>query len=51
MMTAINMAYKDSTLDNVASVVLLSPMCASFDQFDSFEHRGNEFVKIVQGLA
>ncbi len=50
MMTALNMAYQDAKLDNGASVVLLSPMCASFDQFDSFEHRGNEFVKMVQGL-
>ena len=50
MATAINMAYKDAKLENGSSVVLLSPMCASFDQFDSFEHRGSEFVKIVQGL-
>lgn len=28
-------------------VVLLAPACASFDQFDSFEHRGNEFKKLV----
>ncbi len=31
-------------------VVLLSPACASFDQFKSFEHRGDEFVKYVEGL-
>lgn len=30
------------------SVVLLSPACASFDMFKSFEHRGNEFAKCVQ---
>jgi UDP-N-acetylmuramoylalanine--D-glutamate ligase len=27
--------------------VLLSPACASFDMFDSFVHRGDEFVKTV----
>ncbi len=28
-------------------VVLLSPGCSSFDQFENFEHRGREFKKIV----
>lgn len=31
--------------------VLLAPACASFDQFDSFEARGNAFVRLVEGLA
>ena len=28
--------------------VLLSPACASFDMFNNFEHRGDEFVKAVK---
>ena len=30
--------------------VLLSPACASYDMFKHFEHRGEVFTKIVQGL-
>jgi UDP-N-acetylmuramoylalanine--D-glutamate ligase len=31
-------------------VVLLAPACASFDMFESFEHRGRVFKEEVQGL-
>lgn len=32
------------------AVVLLSPACASFDQFKSFEHRGDVFCELVEKL-
>jgi UDP-N-acetylmuramoylalanine--D-glutamate ligase len=30
--------------------VLLAPACASYDQFKSFEHRGDTFRKLVEAL-
>jgi len=42
-----NMAFENKISN---SSVLLSPACASFDQFDSFEHRGETFVQLVHSL-
>lgn len=45
---AADMAFSDKKKD---AVVLLSPACASFDQFKSFEHRGDVFCDLVSALA
>ena len=37
--------------DYNAHVVLLSPACASFDQYQSFEHRGDDFRQLCQQLV
>ncbi|MCH8119045.1 MAG: UDP-N-acetylmuramoyl-L-alanine--D-glutamate ligase [Planctomycetes bacterium] len=31
-------------------IVLLSPACASYDMFDNFQHRGEQFCKLVRAL-
>ena len=38
-------------LTKEGDVVLFSPACASFDQFDNYMHRGQSFVDIVQRVG
>ena len=52
---------RDGTLDRAVEhafaeaasgdVVLLSPACASYDQYDNFEQRGEHFRRLVESLA
>jgi UDP-N-acetylmuramoylalanine--D-glutamate ligase len=47
---AMRQAYADAKAAG-GGIVLLSPACASFDQFRDFEHRGDEFKKIFSMIA
>jgi UDP-N-acetylmuramoylalanine--D-glutamate ligase len=44
-------AYADASASGHEAIVLLSPACASFDQFADFEERGEAFRAAVQQLA
>ena len=49
MEKAVKEAYQlAQTLSN--SVILLSPACASYDQYRSFEHRGDDFRQLCLGI-
>ena len=49
---AVRAAFGDARSERVpGAVVLLSPACASFDQFSDFEARGETFRRLVRSLA
>ena len=49
--TAVRAAFAAARAEGrEGSVVLLSPACASFDQFKDFEARGDAFKEIVTAL-
>jgi len=46
-----DLAHEQRGQPGGAGVILLSPACASWDQFDSFEQRGDEFTAQVKALV
>jgi UDP-N-acetylmuramoylalanine--D-glutamate ligase len=50
MDSALSLAYKDAKREHGQAVILLSPMCSSFDQFKNYAHRGEQFTKMVLTL-
>jgi UDP-N-acetylmuramoylalanine--D-glutamate ligase len=44
---AVALAYAEA---QPGDTVLLAPACASFDQFRSYEHRGDVFKQLVNQL-
>src|SRR6185437_2943941 len=51
MDAAVAQAYADAAATGHDAVVLLSPACASFDQYADFEERGEAFRAAVQRLT
>ncbi|WP_421722841.1 UDP-N-acetylmuramoyl-L-alanine--D-glutamate ligase [Bauldia sp.] len=51
LVAAVGQAARDASADRATEpVVLLSPACASFDQFDNFERRGDAFRSAALSL-
>lgn len=48
---AVEEAFRDARKDDAAEIaVLLSPACASYDQFTNYESRGDRFRELVRAL-
>ena len=45
-----NAIRRASAVAQPGDIVLLAPACASFDQFQSYEHRGRIFKELVRAM-
>ncbi len=50
MKEAVRVSFEEVSNSSAGGVVLLSPACASFDMFNSFEHRGEVFKKEITDI-
>jgi UDP-N-acetylmuramoylalanine--D-glutamate ligase len=50
MAAAVQAAYADARAAGGEERIVLSPACASFDQYADFEARGDHFVRLVQDI-
>ncbi len=50
METAMKAAYKDARQTKYNEIIILSPACASFDQYQDFEKRGDHFINIFETI-
>lgn len=50
LQNAVPAAHLAAQAQKQKATILLSPACASWDQFKSFEARGDAFIEIVEGL-
>lgn len=48
---AVRMAYDHARQAGGSAIVLLSPACASYDQYPNFEKRGDDFIAHVHNLV
>ncbi len=46
--SAVHLAYREAA---EGDAVLLSPACASYDEFSGYEERGKKFIEIVSGIV
>lgn len=51
MEKAIKAAFEDAKATSNPELVVLSPACASFDQYSDFEKRGDHFIDVVTQLS
>ena len=47
ILVILNNLWKDLSSFNCKATVIFAPACASFDQFENFEKRGNHFNKLI----